>query len=748
VKTIPSQIQQSKLPSEAELIDFLRHSPGVSGKRDVARAFGLKGSAKIALKQMLKDLAQRNVLKHAGKRLVTQGNLPPISTIDVVGQDDDGDLYGIPTEWDAGEPPQVLLKSVVSQSEETRPPRPGDRILARVERLSDDPHYSYVARPLKNLSGSAAQVFGVYRLFKDQARIVSIDKKAKHDLQVRKGDDGNAEDGELVSADIVRDGRRGLPLARVRQRLGDVSDPRNISLIAIHQHGVPNVFPENILAECTALPLFSLNDREDYRGIQLVTIDPVDARDHDDAVFAKPDTDETNQGGHIVTVAIADVAAYVRPETALDREARIRGNSTYFPDRVVPMLPERISNDLCSLREGVDRPALAVVMVFDKSGNKKRHAFYRITMRSAAKLSYEEAQAAIDGQPSAKAASVLKGTLEPLWAAYHCMLKARTLRSPLELDLPERKIMLDSIGRIASVVSPLRLDAHKLIEEFMIQANVAAAEELEARKSPLLYRVHEEPAKEKIRSLMEFLKTVGQDFALGQVLHTKHFNRLLKQVEGAEFERVVHEVVLRTQAQAIYSSRNAGHFGLSLRRYAHFTSPIRRYADLVVHRALIGALKLGKDGLSARDVAQLDETAEMISTAERRSMLAERDTIDRLVASFMADKAGAIFSGRVSGAVSAGLFVRLDNTGADGFVPAATLGRDYYVFDEVRRALVGRESGEMFQLGDLVQVKLVEATPVKGGLKFEIVSDGRKTKVVPARNTQKLSWKQGRRKRK
>jgi ribonuclease R len=718
----------TKLPSEAELVDFLQNNPGPTGKRDIARAFGLKGAAKIVLKKVLKDLEKRGVVDRKRKKVSTPGKLPPVATLDVIGFDEYGELYATPTEWNDAKPPRILIKQHTSRSEDTRPPKPGDSILARIEALVNDEHYAYAARPMKNLSGRSTRVLGIYRVYKGEGRILSIDKKSRHDLQVSKFDDADARDGELVSADVIRDRGRGLPQARIRERLGDVTDPRNISLIAIHQHGIPNNFSDRVVAESEGLKPFSQQDREDFRQIPLITIDPADARDHDDAVYAKPDDDPKNEGGHIVIVAIADVSAYVRPETSLDREARIRGNSTYFPDRVVPMLPERISNDLCSLREKEDRPALAVTMVFDKSGHKKRHTFHRIIMRSAAKLSYEEAQAAIDGKPSASAKDIIKTVLQPLWAAYHFLLKARTIRSPLELDLPERKIVLEKNGTIAKVVVPLRLDAHKLIEEFMIQANVAAAEELEQRKSPLLYRIHDEPSKEKIRALMAFLKTVGNDFSLGQVLHTKHFNRLLSEVKGQEFERVVHEVVLRTQAQAIYSSKNAGHFGLSLRRYAHFTSPIRRYADLIVHRALIAALKLGPDGLTPQDVAQLDETAEMISAAERRSMMAERDTIDRLVASFLAHQTGATFSGRISGVVGAGLFVKLDDTGADGFVPASALGRDYYVFDDVRHALIGRSTGETFQLGDNVQVRLVEVAPVKGGLKFEMESQGRKGK--------------------
>jgi ribonuclease R len=442
--------------------------------------------------------------------------------------------------------------------------------------------------------------------------------------------------------------------------------------------------------------------------------------------------DEETGGANII-VAIADVAAYVRPGTALDREARIRGNSVYFPDRVVPMLPERISNDLCSLREKEERPALACYMSFDKSGRKTSHRFERVTMRSAAKLSYEEAQAAIDGQVNDKTSTLLNPVLKPLWAAYAVLTKGRNAREPLELDLPERKLILDAHGMIERVVSPLRLDAHKLIEEFMIQANVAAAEELENRKTPLLYRVHEPPTEEKVRSLSEFLRTVDMVLPLGQVMKPKHFNRLLKEVEGKDYQHLVNEVVLRTQAQAIYSPENKGHFGLSLRRYAHFTSPIRRYADLIVHRALVSALGFGEDGLSTDDIAKLKDTADMISDAERRAMAAERETVDRLIASHMAKQTGAVFRGRIGGVVSAGLFVKLDESGADGFVPVTTLGTDYFVYDKTRHALIGERSGDTFQLGDRLEVRLVEATPVSGGMRFEVVSEAREGKPVSRR---------------
>ncbi len=716
------------LPSQDEILEFLAQSPRATGKRDISRAFGLTGHAKIGLKALLKEMERDGQLSRKRKQVTAANVLAPVSVIDVVELDADGELYGVPTEWtDEATRPRVLIGRA-SQRHEVKPPKPGDRILARIDALVGE-GYAHKATPIKNLSTRKSRTLGIYKLIEGEGHVLSIDKKAKNDFVVIAGEDRDAKDGELVAIEVLRDRGRGLPRVRVRERLGDVSDPRNISRIAIQQHGVPNAFPERVIAESEALKTFSNANRLDWRDVPLITIDPADARDHDDAVYAEPQGD-----GWRVIVAIADVAAYVRPQSALDREARMRGNSTYFPDLVVPMLPERISNDLCSLREKEERPALAVEMIFDKQGQKQSHKFHRITMRSAAKLAYEDAQAAIDGKGSDKARAILEPVLKPLWRAYAALSKARDQRAPLELDLPERKIVLDDKGMIEKVIVPERLDAHRLIEEFMIQANVAAAEELEKKRTPLLYRVHDEPSKEKLRALSDFLKTTGQNFALGQVQHTRHFNRLLADAKGQEHERALHDVVLRTQAQAVYTPENLGHFGLSLKRYAHFTSPIRRYADLIVHRALISALSFGDDGLSQLDATQLEETAEMISAAERRSMLAERETIDRLVAAFMSNHVGAEFTGRISGVVSAGLFVRLHDTGADGFVPASTLGQDYYRFDAARHALIGEATGETYQLGDGVYVRLVEATPVKGGLKFEVTSEGRPGKAsTPAR---------------
>jgi ribonuclease R len=715
-KTKPTSI-----PSEASILDFIRNSPGVVGKREIARAFNVSGAAKIGLKSILKQLEQEGKLSRNRRKVVAAGDMPAVTLIEVIGIDRDGDAYGEPVEWDEGKQGKTPLVLITGRGAGKAPGK-GDRALAKIE-ASPQGRYAFTARVIRTLSDPSQRLLGVFRTVKGHgARLIPVDKKARNDLRVQPGQTADAENGELVEAELVRDRGRGLPMVRVRQRLGDMNDQRNISLIAIHHHGLPTAFADQVLDEVEKLKPFKRDGREDLRKLPLITIDPADARDHDDAVWAEMKDD----GGCRVVVAIADVAAYVRPQTALDKEARYRGNSVYFPDRVVPMLPERISNDLCSLREKEERPALACFMEFDQAGHKKNHRFARAIMRSAAKLSYEEAQAAIDGKPNAKTEVLLTAVLKPLWAAYELLSKARDKRSPLDLDLPERKLVLDDAGNIERVVIPPRLVAHRLIEEFMIQANVCAAEELEARRTPLLYRGHEPPGDEKLRSLAQFLKAIDMPFALGQVVRPQHFNRLLEAVKGTPHQNAVNEIVLRTQAQAIYTPVNSAHFGLALRRYAHFTSPIRRYADLIIHRALISALGLGDDGLSALDISRLAETADVISDAERRAMAAERETIDRLVAAHLTSQVGAEFKGRITGVVGAGLFVKLAGTGADGFIPVQSLGTEYFVYSEAEHALIGQRSRTMYRLGDVVEVRLLEAAPVSGGLRFEMVSDGRK----------------------
>jgi ribonuclease R len=600
-----------------------------------------------------------------------------------------------------------------------RKPRPGapvpgvgDRALCGSRRLSNGEGEGYSGRVVKLVPKEKARCSASSARSRAAAgRLVPVDKKARGgELQIGAGDEGGAQDGDLVTVAVGSPGRFGLPRAKVLERLGSLSSEKAISLVAIHAHAIPHVFAKDTLAEAERAAPLGRAGREDWTALPLITIDPQDAKDHDDAVHAAPDEDPSNPGGFVVTVAIADVAAYVRPGSALDREALERGNSVYFPDRVVAMLPERISNDLCSLRPREDRPALAVRLIVSAEGRVKHHSFHRVMMRSAAKLSYQRAQAAIDGSLDRETEPLLEPALRPLWRAYEALKRARDAREPLDLDLPERKIVLKADGSVDRVFVPERLAAHRLIEEFMIQANVAAAETLEKARSVLIYRVHDEPSLEKMRVLGEVLATIGIKLPKQGALKPALFNRILHAVDGTEHQIFINEVVLRSQAQAEYAAENYGHFGLNLRRYAHFTSPIRRYADLVVHRALIAALRLGPDGLT--EDTRLDQVAEIagrISLAERRAMAAERETVDRLIAHHLADRVGATFTGRISGVTRSGLFVKLAETGADGFIPASTIGADYYRFEEDRHAMVGERTGETFRLGDAVDVKLVEA---------------------------------------
>jgi ribonuclease R len=725
------QPTQKPFPSKQELITFIGTQAGKVGTREIARAFHLKNADRAVLKQMLREIADEGTVERRRGKLHHAGALPSVVVADVSGRDADGELIAVPTEWDEeahGAPPTIRLHT-------PRHAKPfeiagvGDRALLRVEESGRKGEaISYSGRVIKLIDRARARVLGIFRAMPNGGgRLTPVDKKALgREMTIPPGATGDAEDGDLVAVDVPQRARGGSAQARVRERLGSLKSEKAVSLIAIAAHGIPNVFPREVEAEAGAAKPATLSGREDWRTLPLVTIDPADAKDHDDAVHAEPDTDRANDGGHLVTVAIADVAHYVRPGSALDREALLRGNSVYFPDRVVPMLPERISNDLCSLRPREDRAALAVRMVIGRDGKKRGHTFHRILMRSTARLAYPQAQAAIDGRPDDTTGPLRETVLEPLYAAYRAVKAARDAREPLDLDLPERKIVLKPDGTVERVTVPERLDAHRLIEEFMILANVAAAETLEHARVPLIYRVHDEPSLEKIEALREFLVSIGIKLPKGQVLKPALFNGILARVRGSEYEQMLNEVVLRSQAQAEYAAENYGHFGLSLRRYAHFTSPIRRYADLVVHRGLIRALKLGDGTLPERqDVRSLGEIAARISAAERRAMKAERETVDRLIAHFLADRIGATFEGKISGVARAGLFVKLDETGADGFVPASTLGVDYYRYEEAQHALVGQATGETYRLGDRVTVKLVEAAPVAGALRFEMQSEGR-----------------------
>ena len=709
--------RQNGLPSRQQILDFIASSDTPAGKREIAKGFGLNGADKIALKALLKDMTDEGLIDIApGRAFHKMGGVPKVTVLRVT--DTDGDtVWAVPERWEAEGIPQPRLR-VIERGRKASALGPGDRILARTEEAGN----GWVAHPMKTLARGEEQILGVLREEGGRLFLAGLDKKMNRDLPVV--DRGDAEPGDLVLAE--KTGRPPRIMAKVVERLGDPFAPRSFSMIAIAKHGIPNVFSPELIAEAERVARQPLgDDREDLRHLPIVAIDPIDARDHDDAVWATPDDDPANEGGFRAIVAIADVSFYVRPGSLLDKEARKRGNSVYFPDRVVPMLPEVLSADVCSLKADQDRAAMACHLRIGKDGEILDWRFTRAVVRLAANIAYEHAQAAVDAVkagevPETVEADLTKTALLPLWDCWAALSRARDKRSPLDLDLPERRVVLDEAGRILSVAPRERLDAHRLIEDFMIAANVAAAKALERKKAPVMYRIHEPPSREKLTALKDYLKTFDMSFALGQVIRPATFNHILGTLGEHEAREEIMTQVLRTQTQAYYGPQNAGHFGLALGSYAHFTSPIRRYADLLVHRALVDAFGLEPGGLSAEDAANMDRVGELISSLERRAMEAERETVDRYVAAYLSQHVGEVMDAKITGVAAFGFFATVEGVGGDGLVPARDLGREYFRHDEASQRLVGEETGEYFALGQKLKLRLVEANPVSGALRFEL----------------------------
>jgi ribonuclease R len=720
------------LPSKQQILEFINNSKTPVGKREIARAFKIKGGDRIPLKAMLKELAAEGAIERGrGRRMAPPKALPEVCVLEITGTDSDGEVLARPVAWpEDSAPPRVLL---APDRRGTPALGPGDRVLARLKRIDRE---LYEGRPIRQLGGAPQRVVGLYEIASGiGGRLRPADRRVKTEYRIASGDANGAVPGELVLAEALHTHRLGHLQARVVERLGRFGDPKTISLISIHEHDIPTEFPRDALALAAAARPVALGQRTDLRHLPLVTIDGDDARDFDDAVFAAPDDDAGNAGGFRLVVAIADVAHYVRPGEALDREARRRGNSVYFPDRVVPMLPEALSNELCSLRPHQDRACLAVEMIIDRHGRKLRHRFMRGLMRSVARLTYEQVQRARDGAPDEITRPLLDEVIGPLYGGFAALAAARVKRGTLDLDIPERRVLVDRDGKIAGIAARVRLDSHRLIEEYMILANVAAAETLEAKRVPCMYRVHDAPDPAKVEALREFVGSLGLALARGQVVRPAMFARLLEQARRTPYGTMLSDLVLRSQAQAAYSPENIGHFGLALRRYSHFTSPIRRYADLLVHRGLIAALGFGDDGLERDEGDGFGKLGELISATERRAATAERDAGDRYVAAFLAERVGEIFTGRISGVTRFGLFVSLDDSGGSGLVPISSLPTDFYDHDEGQHALVGRRWGRRYQLAARVAVRLVEATPVTGGLVLELVEGEDGAEPAPGQGT-------------
>jgi len=700
------------LPTREQLRAFLRKTPGRVGKSDIARHFGLTSDQRPALRELLRSLKESGQAAPVGRRgIAAPDRLPEMTVVEVVGTDADGDAIARPVQWDRtnGPPPAVFM----------RPERrglpalaPGERVLARLRFLGGT---KYEGRTFKRLASEdrPARILGVY----EEGRIIPTDRRSRADWMVGPGDANGAAQGDIVLAEPLPQHRpMGPRPARIVEVLGRMGEPRSVSLVCIHAHGIPDIFPAEAVQEAERAKGVTKRGREDLREVPLVTIDGEDARDFDDAVFAEPDGDG---GGWRVVVAIADVAHYVKAAGALDREAWARGNSVYFPDRVVPMLPEALSNGWCSLRPGEERGCLFVEMRFDKAGSKTGHRFGRGIMRSFARLTYEGVQKAHDEGTDPD--GVPEGHVRHLYGAFRALLAARERRGTLDLDVPERRVVLDAKGKVLAVVPRPRLDSHRLIEEFMVAANVAAAEELERLRQPCMYRVHDRPSDEKLEGLRQFLAGLGIKLAPRDRIHPRDFSQVLEIVKERPEARLVNEAVLRGQSQAAYSPDNIGHFGLALSRYAHFTSPIRRYADLLVHRALISGLRLGRDGLPEEEAARFPDTGEHITQTERRAAMAERDAVDRYLAAWMSERVGDMFDARISGVTRFGLFVTVEENGASGIVPLASLPDDRWQFDETGHAMTGRSTGLTFTLGQPVEVQLASATPRTGGMVFRLM---------------------------
>jgi ribonuclease R len=698
------------LPSKSEIRAFLATAQGRVGKTEIARHFGLGTEQRPALRQLLSEMKLEASAAPVGKRtLRAPERLPDTGVVEVFGTDPDGDPIARPVAW-AGEGKPVIYMHPERRGQPAL--APGERVLARLRHLGGD---KYEGRTLKRLGRPTerARILGVFQ----DGRIIPTDRRQKAEWAVPKGEEGGAHGGEIVLAEALPSTGFGLRPARIVERLGVLGEPRSVSLICIHTHGIPDLFTAEAEREAERAKPTPLGKRVDLRDTPLVTIDGEDARDFDDAVFAAPDG-----SGWKVLVAIADVAHYVTPGSALDREAWTRGNSVYFPDRVVPMLPEALSNGWCSLKPREERGCLFVEMRFDASGTKTGHSFGRGLMRSAARLTYEAAQAHHDAGTDPE--GLEPGHMARLYGAFRALLGARERRGTLDLDLPERRVLLDAKGHVTGVIPRPRLDSHRLIEEFMVAANVCAAEELERLGQPCMYRIHAPPSDEKLKALREFLGTLDLSLADTGAIRPSHFARLLERVKDRPEARMVNETVLRSQSQAAYEPDNIGHFGLALPRYAHFTSPIRRYADLLVHRALIRGLKLGADGITEDEAARFPDTGEHITATERRAAAAERDAVDRYLAAYLAERVGAVFDARISGIHPFGVFVTLEETGASGFVPMKALPQDFWMVEEGNRRLIGRRTRQVLSLGELVEARLREANGQTGSLLFDLMMGG------------------------
>ena len=628
--------------------------------------------------------------------------LPPTFEVDVFALNEEGEPVAVPVERrDSG----FATRWVVTHGAAVAV---GQRALARVAGI----HHGEVTlnairvveKPQARAMVALLGPFGMVRVMHREL--------ANVDFVLRAEDQAKAKEGDYLRVLPGLRPMRGATPVQLVENLGP--SPKGLeSLTAIENAGIPVAFPDDALEECEALPAYRFDaaeGRADWRGLPIVTIDGADARDFDDAVWAE----QMENGGHRIIVAIADVAHYLKEGGALDHAARERGNSTYFADRVVPMLPEKLSNDLCSLRPAEDRPVLGVEMEIDAEGRLRGHRFYRAVIHSHARLTYVQVQNSLDGKPDGAPEGLLPA-LRNLEAAYKVLWQARKRRGALDLEIPEIGVLVDKEGEVSGVAVRERLTSHKLIEEMMILANVAAAEVLSKKGVPGFYRVHDRPDKMKLMTLNAALGPLGFTVPGPDGGH-KAWAHLVEQVQKHPAAQTLLRQILQSQMQARYDLENIGHYGLALPLYAHFTSPIRRYSDVVVHRALIKALKLPGKGALESDVHKLGHVGEHINVTERRSQQAEWEARDRLMTRYFAKHIGKEYPGVVTSAQSFGLFVSIPE-GAEGLLPARLLGWDWQ-YEARDLCWHNRRAKKTLRAGSALAVKLIDADRVLGRLTF------------------------------
>ena len=704
------------LPDDDLLIAFITEQPTAPKVKEIAKAFKLRPDQRAPLRKKLKKMAEKGVLKSLdGRRVTGPQNLPSVAPLEVVSINDDGDAIALPIDdntEDNKEPPLILIAPEGRRGgKRARTFGKGDRVLAQLTLIGPD---QYDAKVIRKMDNHRDRLFGLVFKTRNGYGLEPIERSARSSLDlVAPNETMPFSDGDMIEAEVIKAPGYGRKTAKAVRNLGPADEAGSFSALAIAEFDIRHVFPDDVIRDAEAALPPVLDRREELRDIPLVTIDGADARDFDDAVFAEPHGD----GGYRMMVAIADVSHYVSQGSPLDKEARLRGNSVYLPDQVIPMLPEALSNGLCSLVPGEDRACLAVEMIIDNAGNKTSHRFTRGLMRSHARLTYDAVEQYRLGLDTDPPCGLSPDLFDHLFGAYALRAKVRQERSALDLDLPEKRVQFDEHGSPVAITKKSQSVSQKLIEEFMILANVAAAETLEGANALCVFRAHEPPAPDKADGLRDVAKEMGLSFPKGQVIRPKHFNDLLdaaKKLEDPAAKQLINETVLRTQSQADYRITNPGHFGLALRRYAHFTSPIRRYADLMVHRSIIN--HIGAEAIPTPLHDDAAETCTNISETERRAASAERRTIDRFATKLVEREAGHIVEGRVNTVTNFGAFIEIGDTGAEGLLPLGKLPDDFFDVDTAAATIRGRKTGITIKTGDVIDVMVVDIQPLKASI--------------------------------